>query len=121
MKAEKHLYDHVLYDSTVERDFAAELEDDDRVLMYVKLPKSFTISTPVGRYSPDWAIIFRTGMAKYRFVVAETKGAGTPMQLRLVEESKIHCAREHFRAICGNSVAYEVVESYQTLLDKVMG
>ena len=121
MKAEKHLYDHVLYDSTVERDFAAELEDDDRVLMYVKLPKSFTISTPVGRYSPDWAIIFRTGMAKYRFVVAATKGAGTPMQLRLVEESKIHCAREHFRAICGNSVAYEVVESYQTLLDKVMG
>lgn len=121
MKAEKHLYDHVLYDSTNERDFAAELEADDQVLMYVKLPKRFTISTPVGRYSPDWAIIFRPGMAKYRFLVAETKGAGTPMQLRMIEESKVHCARVHFQAICGDSVAYEVADSYQALLDKVMG
>lgn len=121
MKTQKHLYDHVIYDSTNERDFAAELEADDQVLMYVKLPKSFTISTPVGRYSPDWAIIFRPGPAKYKYLVAETKGSGAPMQLRLVEESKIHCAREHFRAICGDSVAYEVVDSYQALLDMVMG
>ena len=120
MKAEKHLYDHVLYDSTNERNFAAELEADDQVLMYVKLPKSFTISTPVGRYNPDWAIIFRPGMAKHRFLIAETKGSGVSMQLRLIEESKIHCAREHFQSICGDSVAYEVVDSFQTLLNKVM-
>lgn len=120
MKAEKHLYDHVLYDSTNERNFAAELEADDQVLMYVKLPKSFTISTPVGRYNPDWAIIFRPGMAKHRFLIAETKGSGVSLQLRMIEESKIHCAREHFQAICGDSVAYEVVDSFQTLLNKVM-
>ena len=42
------------------------------------------------------------------------------MQLRLIEESKIHCAREHFKAISNGNVVYDVVDSYQTLLEKVM-
>ena len=42
------------------------------------------------------------------------------MQLRRIEESKIHCAREHFKAISGDNVVYDVVDSYETLLNKVM-
>lgn len=52
--------------------------------------------------------------------MAETKGSMRSMQLRLIEESKIHCAREHFKAISNNNVVYDVVDSYQTLLEKVM-
>ena len=120
MKAKKHLYDHVIFDSTNERDFAAELDTNTDVAVYVKLPDGFYISTPVGRYNPDWAIAFYEGKVKHIYFVAETKGSMSSMQLRLIEESKIHCAREHFRAISSDSVVYDVVDSYQSLLDKVM-
>lgn len=75
MKADKHLYDHILYDSTNERDFATELDIRSEVAVYVKLPNGFYISTPVGRYNPDWAIAFYEGMVKHIYFVAETKGS----------------------------------------------
>lgn len=120
MKAKKHLYDHVVFDSINERDFAAELDTNTDVAVYVKLPDGFYISTPVGHYNPDWAIAFYEGKVKHIYFVAETKGSMSSMQLRLIEESKIHCAREHFKAISSDSVVYDVVDSYQSLLNKVM-
>ena len=120
MKAQRHLYDHIIFDSANERKFAAELDANADVAVYVKLPNSFYISTPVGRYNPDWAIAFYEGKVKHIYFVAETKGSMSSLQLRQVEESKIHCAREHFKAISGGNVIYEVVDSYQTLLDRVM-
>lgn len=120
MKAQRHLYDHILYDSTNERDFATELDTNTDVAVYIKLPDSFYISTPVGRYNPDWAIAFYEGTVKHIYFVAETKGSMNSMQLRMIEESKIHCAREHFKAISGDHVVYDVVDSYETLLNKVM-
>ena len=120
MKAQRHLYDHIIFDSANERKFAAELDTNADVAVYVKLPNSFYISTPVGRYNPDWAIAFYEGKVKHIYFVAETKGSMSSLQLRQVEESKIHCAREHFKAISGGNVIYEVVDSYQTLLDRVM-
>ena len=120
MKATRHLYDHIVYDSTNERDFATDLDTNADVAVYVKLPDSFYISTPVGKYNPDWAIAFYEGTVKHIYFVAETKGSMSSMQLRLIEESKIHCAREHFKAISGENVVYDVVDSYQTLLEKVM-
>ncbi len=120
MKAKKHLYDHIVYDSTGERDFAAELDINTNVAVYVKLPDGFYIATPVGHYNPDWAIAFYEGTVKHIYFVAETKGSMRSMQLRLIEQSKIHCAREHFKAISGNNVVYDVVDSYQSLLEKVM-
>lgn len=120
MKANKHLYDHVVYDSTNEMAFASELDTNKDVAVYVKLPKGFYISTPVGHYNPDWAIAFYEGRVKHIYFVAETKGSMNSMQLRLIEESKIHCAREHFKAISNGNVVYDVVDSYQTLLEKVM-
>ena len=103
MKAKKHLYGHVVFDSTNERDFATELDINTDVAVYVKLPDGFYVSTPVGHYNP-----------------AETKGSMSSMQLRLIEESKIHCAREHFKAISNGNVVYDVVDSYKSLMDKIM-
>ena len=120
MKAQRHLYDHIVYDSTNERDFAVDLDTNTDVAVYVKLPDSFYIATPVGKYNPDWAIAFYEGTVKHIYFVAETKGSMRSMELRLIEESKIHCAREHFKAISGNNVVYDVVDSYQALLEKVM-
>ena len=120
MKAKKHLYDHIVYDSTNEHDFAEELDTNKDVAVYVKLPDGFYISTPVGHYNPDWAIAFYEGKVKHIYFVAETKGSMNSMQLRLIEESKIHCAREHFKAISSGNVVYDVVDSYKSLLEKVM-
>lgn len=120
MKADKHLYDHILYDSTNERDFATELDIRSEVAVYVKLPNGFYISTPVGRYNPDWAIAFYEGMVKHIYFVAETKGSMRSMQLRDIEKAKIHCAKEHFKAISNGDVVYDVIDGYQALLDKVM-
>lgn len=119
MKAKKHLYDHIVYDSTNEQTFATELDTNTNVAVYVKLPDGFYISTPVGHYNPDWAIAFYEGTVKHIYFVAETKGSMNSMQLRLIEESKIHCAREHFKAISNGDVVYDVVDSYKTLLDIV--
>ena len=120
MKAQRHLYDHIIYDSTNERDFASDMDTSADVAVYVKLPDSFYIATPVGKYNPDWTIAFYEGTVKHIYFVAETKGSMSSLQLRLIEESKIHCAREHFKAISSGNVVYDVVDSYQTLLDRVM-
>lgn len=119
MKAKKYLYNHIVYDSSNEQAFATELDTNTNVAVYVKLPDGFYISTPVGHYNPDWAIAFYEGTVKHIYFVAETKGSMNSMQLRLVEDSKIHCAREHFKAISNGEVVYDVIDSYKELLDIV--
>ncbi|MCD7732968.1 MAG: DEAD/DEAH box helicase family protein [Oscillospiraceae bacterium] len=116
MKAKHHLYDHIVYDSSNEQKFATELDTNDSVAVYVKLPDGFYISTPVGHYNPDWAIAFKEGTVKHIYFVAETKGSMRSMQLRDIEQAKIHCAQEHFRAISSGNVVYDVVDSYDALL-----
>ncbi|WP_304685059.1 type III restriction-modification system endonuclease [Ileibacterium valens] len=120
MKTQKHLFDHLIFDSDNEKKFASDLDTSDEVAVYVKLPNSFFISTPVGKYNPDWAIAFYEGNVKHIYFVAETKGSMNSLQLREVEKSKIECAREHFKAISGKNVVYDVVDNYQSLMDKVM-
>ena len=119
MKANKHLYDHIIYDSTNEKKFATELDTNKNVAVYVKLPDGFYISTPVGKYNPDWAIAFYEGTVKHIYFIAETKGSVNSLQLRLVEQSKIHCAKEHFKAISNGDVVYDVIDTYEHLLDIV--
>ena len=124
MKAQKHLYDHIVYDSSNERDFATELDTNTDVAVYVKLPDGFYISTPVGKYNPDWAIAFYEGTVKHIYFVAETKGTLDSLRMKShisnVEQAKIDCARAHFKAISNGNVVYDVVDSYRSLLDKVM-
>jgi type III restriction enzyme len=110
----------LLYDSTPERNFASELDSSTEVAVYVKLPSGFYINTPVGRYNPDWAIVFNEGKVKHIYFVAETKGDLSTLQLREIESLKIHCAREHFKTISNGEVVYDVVDSYKKLLDVVM-
>ncbi|MCL1999670.1 MAG: DEAD/DEAH box helicase family protein [Turicibacter sp.] len=122
MAAKRSLYDYVIYNSANERDFALKLEEHSQeVEVYVKLPRGFYISTPVGKYNPDWAIAFYEGKVKHIYFVAETKGDISSMELRKIEEAKAHCAREHFRAISGESVKYDVVDSYDRLWEVVQG
>jgi len=120
IQTDKHLYDYLIYDSENEKNFAVELDRQNEVAVYVKLPGGFYINTPVGKYNPDWAIAFNEGKVKHIYFVAETKGSLSTLQLREIEQLKINCAREHFRAISNDSVKYDVVDSYQTLLEKVM-
>ena len=120
MRAEKSLYDHVIYDSENERKFAGELDISEKVAVYVKLPSSFFTSTPVGHYNPDWAIAFTEGSVRHIFFVAETKGNTDSLELRGVENAKIECARRHFAAISNEEVVYEVVDSFEKLMQKVI-
>lgn len=103
-----------------EKTLAEGLESWDDVAVYVKLPRGFFINTPVGKYNPDWAIAFQEDKVKHIYFVAETKGNLESLELRKAEDLKIHCAREHFKAISSDSVKYEVIDNYKTLLDVVM-
>lgn len=116
----KNIYDHLLYDSTGEKDFAQHLEESQDVVVYVKLPKGFYISTPVGKYNPDWAIAFNKEHVRHIYFIAETKGSMQTLELREIEQAEINCARKHFTAISDNDVQYDVVNSYSELITKVM-
>ena len=121
LRSTKSLYDLVVVDSQgVEKRFAEELEQQEMVEIYTKLPRGFYISTPMGKYNPDWAIAFREGSVKHIYFVAETKGSEDVTQLREVEQNKIECARRHFASISDSTVKFDVVSSYSTLYNKVM-
>ena len=123
-KAEKHIRDYVFVDSinketSVERNFAMALDNAEEVCVYAKLPRGFYIPTPVGNYSPDWAIAFYEGTVKHIYFVAETKGSLDSLQLRGVEKAKIDCAKQLFNKMSNSKVRYENVTNYQDLLDKM--
>ncbi len=115
----KHIYDYLTTDSKIESDFAKVLEVATEVIVYAKLPKSFYITTPVGRYSPDWAIVFDKDTVRHIYFVAETKGSDSDMELKKIEELKIHCATEHFKSISNNVVYFKRVSTYDELLNIV--
>ena len=119
--AKKAVQDYVFTDGTadksIERKFAEDLDAADEVCVYAKLPRAFQIPTPVGNYSPDWAIAFYEGTVKHIFFVAETKGSMDSLELRPIEQAKIACAKKLFREISTNKVVYHEVGSYQNLLD----
>ncbi|MGF0107499.1 DEAD/DEAH box helicase family protein [Staphylococcus hominis] len=119
--AKKHLYDKVKVDSKIEKSFAENLDVHQNVEMYVKLPGGFFINTPVGKYNPDWAIVLNEVNKKHIYFIAETKGASDNISLNLkgVENAKIESARQHFKVISNNEVTYDVVDSYEKLIDKL--
>ncbi|WP_290783303.1 DEAD/DEAH box helicase family protein [Exiguobacterium sp. UBA6309] len=92
-------YDHVIVDSSVEREFAESCEQDTNVKFYIKLPGEFKIKTPLGMYNPDWALALeRDGKDRLYFIV-ETKGSTASEDLRPTELAKIRCGEKHFSAI----------------------
>ena len=115
--AKKHVMDYVFPDSKGEAEFAENLDGANEVCVYAKLPRTFQIPTPVGNYSPDWAIAFKQGTVKHIFFIAETKGSMSTMELRGVEKAKIECAEKLFNDVSTSHVRYHQVKSYQNLLD----
>ena len=113
----------MITDSKVERKYVTELDACSEVVVYAKLPKGFSIPTPVGNYNPDWAISFVEGTVKHVYFVAETKGSMSSMELREIEKSKISCARKFFdeinRKINSKDVQYGVVDSFGKLIEIV--
>lgn len=94
------VYDHVIYDSsTVEKPFAAALDNDPDVKMFFKIPDNFKIETPIGTYNPDWAVYLERNGTKKIYFVIETKGSTDKKELRDREDSKITCAKQHFKAL----------------------
>jgi type III restriction enzyme len=119
-EVERHIYDHVITDSGVESEFARKLDaSKEEITVYAKLPRGFFIPTPVGDYNPDWAIVFKEDAVKHVYFIAETKGSMSSLELRKIEEAKIHCARKHFEKISNGKVQYGVVDSYEKLLEVV--
>ena len=123
-RASKAIQDYVYTDGTaeksVERKFAEKLDGAAEVNIYAKLPKGFSIPTPVGHYSPDWAIVFHEGEVRHIYFVAETKGTMESLNLRPIEKAKIDCAKKLFATISNGMVTYDHVDNYQQLLNKVM-
>ena len=122
-KLQRHIYDYVLTDSNIEREFVKELDTSKDVVVYAKLPRGFLIPTPVGDYNPDWAISFKEGSIKHVYFVAETKGSMSTMDLRPMEATKIECARKFFAEVnkryAPENVKYDVVNSFEKLMQIV--
>lgn len=117
LESEKGIYNHVVYDSEVEKEFAQKLESNEDVLVYIKLPSWFKIPTPLGNYNPDWAILINDqGEEKYYFV-AETKGSLNFADLRPTESKKIKCGMKHFKAL-EEDVEYVVAKTFDDVLNR---
>lgn len=120
-RANKAIQDYVFTDGiaeeSTERKFAKAMDAADEVCVYAKLPKGFHIPTPVGNYSPDWAIAFHEGTVKHIFFVAETKGSMESFDLRPIEKAKTDCAKKLFNEMSNSKVRYSVVNDYQNLLN----
>ena len=122
-RSKKHIQDYVFTDGyakdgkSVERKFAEDMDISEEVCVYAKLPKGFSIPTPVGNYSPDWAVAFYEGTVKHIYFIAETKGTMDSLNLKPIEKAKIDCAEKLFAQLSGADVVYDRVDSYQTLLN----
>ncbi len=114
VESDKNIYDHVIYDSEIERKFAIDAENDDDVLLYAKLPSRFKIDTPIGNYNPDWAVVLNTNRGEKVYFVAETKGTENINDLKGTEKKKILCGRKHFEVI-DTGINYEVVKELKSL------
>ena len=119
-EAKKHILDYVFTDSKGERKFAEALDKADEVCVYARLPRTFHIPTPVGKYAPDWAIAFNDNMGvKHIFFVAETKGSMLSMNLKGAEMAKIECAKKLFNNVSTSKVRYHEITDYDTMLNVI--
>ncbi|BFO03075.1 hypothetical protein KNHN1_14530 [Pseudomonas guariconensis] len=114
----KSIYEHVVYDSTPERDFADALEKNDAIKLYVKLPGWFKVPTPLGTYNPDWAVLVEEDGTQRLYFVVETKSSLFTDDLRDKESAKIECGKAHFGtlAVGENPARYVVARSVDDLL-----
>lgn len=118
LETQKSVYDHVVYDSEIEAEFAKSFEQSKDVKVYAKLPGWFKIDTPLGNYNPDWAVLVNREDGEKLYFVVETKGSILGELLRPVEKAKIDCGREHFKAL-GENVGFTVADNFESFMDYV--
>jgi type III restriction enzyme len=97
LQVKKSIYEYVVYDSEVEREFAKRLDDREDIKLFVKLPGWFKVDTPVGQYNPDWAIVKHDSQTLY--LVKETKSTKDFLKLRTTEADKVRCGQRHFATL----------------------
>lgn len=121
LDTQKSIYEHVVYDSTTERDFADGLEKNDAIKLYAKLPGWFKVPTPLGTYNPDWAVLVEEDGTQHLYFVVETKSSLFTDDLRDKESAKIECGKAHFTALGAgeNPARYVVARSVSDLLAEV--
>ncbi len=114
----RSIYEHVVYDSATERDFADALEKDDDVVLYAKLPGWFKVPTPLGNYNPDWAVLVNKDGTRRLYFVVETKSSLFTDDLRNKESAKIECGKAHFKALAvgENPARYLVARSLSDVM-----
>ena len=118
-EAQKSVFEHVIYDSaTVERTFAEQLEKNEAVKVYAKLPAWFKVPTPLGTYNPDWAVLVEVSGEERLYFVVETKGSLFADDLREQEAAKIACGASHFKALAVGKNPARYVKA--TKLDDVL-
>ena len=121
---QRGLYDFVICDSQIERDFATALDAAPSVKVFAKLPPRFQIATPLGAYNPDWAVVLdENGTSRFYFIV-ETKGTNSKQDLKPVEQAKIKCGAEHFLALgvggsSGDSEYFAPVKDWTGFISKM--
>ena len=119
LESEKSVFDHVLFDSDIEEQFARSFEKSDDVKVYAKLPREFKIETPLGSYNPDWAVLVEMDGQEKLYFVVESKGSIFTDALRPTENAKIKCGEEHFKAL-NTGVEFKVTDNFETFIDQVL-
>ncbi|MEK7721454.1 MAG: restriction endonuclease subunit R, partial [Elusimicrobiota bacterium] len=123
LPATKSVYEYVVYDHGVEHSFAAQLEENEAVKVYAKLPGWFRVPTPLGSYNPDWAVLIEKDGAERLYFVVETKSSLFTDDYRDKEQAKIECGKAHFKAIAtgDNPARYKVATKLEGLFEWVAG
>ena len=118
LDAGKSVYEKVVYESDVERQFADQMEKNQDIKVYAKLPDWFKVPTPLGSYNPDWAVLVQSGAGERLYLVVETKGASLLEALRATEAAKIACGKAHFEAleVREEPAKYRVATSVEEML-----
>lgn len=118
LDAEKSVYEQIVYDSDTERDFATQLEMNNTIKVYAKLPGWFKVPTPLGTYNPDWAVLVEQDGGERLYFVVETKSSLFTDDLRDKESAKIECGKAHFTALATgeNPAKYLVATKFEDLI-----
>lgn len=123
-ESKKAIQDYVFVDgnakngNSIEMNFAKQLEAQKDVKVYAKLPSKFYIPTPMGKYTPDWAIVFENDKSREIYFIAETKGSLESLELRAVEKGKINCAKSLYNKE-GSKLHYKQVTKFDDLYNSI--
>ncbi len=117
IESKKSVYEYVIYDSANEEDFAINFENNNSIKLYAKLPRWFTIATPLGSYNPDWVVLIEVDGKDKLYFVVETKANIQAESIRPVERAKIKCGKKHFEAL-GNEVIFKDIDNYKDFIEE---